>query len=156
MLLTLSYLFSFLPLFLILSDSPDSSALDKKHNDVLRGDPSGGQHLLPDPHPDHRMSMSGEIAGRQPAKASSSKPHGDPGSTASSILFHVNRLQFQGSLPLPAQGHFSQKTTLPFLSSQRQTCQTDGRVCHLSNGRLRFVVPRIEPGTSQTRGKLDH
>lgn len=104
MLLTLSYLFSFLPLFLILSDSPDSSALDKKHNDVLRGDPSGGQHLLLHPHPDHRMSMSGEKTGRQPSKASSNKSHGDPGSMASSILFHVNWLQFQGSLSLPSSG----------------------------------------------------
>lgn len=91
--------------------------LDEKHNDVVRGDPSGGQHSLPHPHPGHRMSTNGEqsrdaacqgLHQASPVRALAPQPH-QPYFTSMGCSFKV-------ASHYPAQGHLSQKTTLLFLS----------------------------------------
>lgn len=104
-------------------DSPDASVLDKKHNDVVRGDPSGGYHPYPTLTPVHRMSTNGE----KPRKAACQGLH-QPRPTRTlapwSHRCHFTSMgcSFKVASHYPAQGHLGQKTPLPFPSPQCQTC----------------------------------
>lgn len=111
------FLFTSSP-YLTLFDSPDSSVLDKKHNDVAKGDPSSGRHPLHHPHPITGCPQMGENPGRQHAKASLHQA----GPTRT-LAPRPHQCYFTSRWPPTTQLRATcQKTPLPFPSPQCQTC----------------------------------